>query len=45
MGHAELAGSVPENQLEGQIYIRYERQFKNLSLQEARLRRNYEKRF
>jgi hypothetical protein len=43
IGRRELAGSVPAEMLEGQIYLKYERQLKNLDLQQNRITRNREK--
>jgi hypothetical protein len=43
VGHRELSGSVHADFLEIEIYLKYERELKNLSLQENRIRRNREK--
>jgi hypothetical protein len=43
IGRRELAGSVPAEILEAQIYLKYERQLKNLDLQLNRINRNREK--
>ena len=43
IGREQLAGSVPAALLEAEVYLKYERQLKNLSLQENRIRRNQEK--
>jgi hypothetical protein len=43
VGRLELADTAPVHLLQTQVYLKYERQFKNLSLQENRLRRNREK--
>jgi hypothetical protein len=43
VGREELADSVPAHLLETHVYLTYERNLKNLHLQENRLRRNREK--
>jgi hypothetical protein len=43
IGREQLAGTVPAHLLEANVYLKFERQFKNLSLQENRIRRNQEK--
>ena len=43
LGHAELADQFSPLELELQTYLKYERQLKNLSLQESRLRRMRDK--
>jgi hypothetical protein len=39
VGRRELADTVPADVLEAEVYLKYERNLKNLSLQENRLRR------
>jgi hypothetical protein len=43
LGRIESTDPVPEHLIDVQIYLKYERHLKNLSIQEARLRRMYEK--
>ena len=43
VGREQLAGAVPAHLLEAEVYLKYERQLKNLSIQENRIRRNQEK--
>jgi hypothetical protein len=43
VGRRDLADSVPAHLLEVEVYLKYERNLKNLYLQENRLRRNREK--
>ncbi len=43
VGRGELAGTVPDHLLEAEVYLQYERQLKNLDIQENRLRCNSEK--
>jgi hypothetical protein len=45
IGREQLAGSVPAHLLEAHVYLKFERNFKNLHLQENRIRRNQEKDF
>jgi hypothetical protein len=43
IGRQELAGTVPGEVLEAAVYLKYERNLKNLALQDHRIRRNREK--
>ncbi len=43
VGRGELAGTVAHHLLEAEVYLQYERQLKNLDIQENRLRCNREK--